>query len=189
MPQDDLKIIEACLLGNTQAFSQLIDKYKSMVYNLAYRMCSNYHDSEDITQEAFVKSFQSLSHYNPAFRFSTWLYQITMNIIRDRLKKKNIETISFDNSFSDKRTMDDGLISGQENDPENQLNRQEDKKRIQQAIMSLPVQYREIIVLRHLQELSYHEMASILKVSTDTVKVRLYRARENLKKNLQIKDI
>ena len=55
--------------------------------------------------------------------------------------------------------------------------------------MSLPVQYREIIVLRHLKELSYHEMASILKVSTDTVKVRLYRARENLKKNLQIKDI
>lgn len=185
MPQDDLKIIESCLLGNTQAFSQLIDKYKSMVYNLAYRMCSNYHDSEDITQEAFVKSFQSLSHYNPAFRFSTWLYQITMNIIKDRLKKKNIETISFDNFFSDKRIMDEGIVSGQENNPENQLDRQEDKEKIQQAIMSLPIKYREIIVLRHFQDLSYREMASILRVSMGTVKVRLYRARENLQNNLQ----
>jgi RNA polymerase sigma-70 factor (ECF subfamily) len=185
MPQDDLKIIEACLLGNTQAFSQLIDKYKSMVYNLAYRMCGNYHDSEDITQEAFVKTYQSLSHYNSAFRFSTWLYQITLNIIKDRLKKRNLESISLDRILVNGRTTQDGLISGQEGNPENCLDNQYRKEKLMQAIISLPVQYREIIVLRHLQDLSYRELASILKISLDTVKVRLYRAREQLKKNLE----
>ncbi len=185
MPQDDLKIIEACLLGNTQAFSHIIDKYKTMVYSLAYRMCGNYHDSEDIAQEAFVKTYQSLSHYNSAFRFSTWLYQITLNITRDRLKKKNIESISLDNTFSDRKVMKNGLISGQKNDPEHHLDNQDKKEKMQQAIMALPVQYREIIVLRHLQDLSYRELASILKISPDTVKVRLYRAREQLKKILE----
>jgi len=185
MPQDDLKIIEACLLGNTQAFSHIIDKYKAMVYNLAYRMCGNYHDSEDITQETFVKTYQSLSHYNSAFRFSTWLYQITINITRDRLRKKNIESISLDNSFSDGKNIKDGLVTSQDSNPEYCLNNLERKENIQKAIMALPMQYREIIVLRHLQELSYRELALILKISPDTVKVRLYRAREQLKNILE----
>jgi RNA polymerase sigma-70 factor (ECF subfamily) len=185
MPQDDLKIIEACLLGNTQAFSQLIDKYKSMVYNLAYRMCGNYHDSEDITQEAFVKTYQSLSHYNSAFRFSTWLYQITLNIIKDRLKKRNVESISLDKPSANEKAIQDGLVSGQESDPENFLDKQYRKEKLMQAIISLPVQYREIIVLRHLQDLSYRELSSILKITPDTVKVRLYRARVQLKKILE----
>jgi RNA polymerase sigma-70 factor (ECF subfamily) len=185
MPQDDLKIIEACLLGNTQAFSQLIDKYKSMVYNLAYRMCGNYHDSEDITQEAFVKTYQSLSHYNSAFRFSTWLYQITLNIIKDRLKMRNVESISLDKPLANGKAIQDGLVSGQEGDPENFLDNQYRKEKLMQAIISLPVQYREIIVLRHLQDLSYRELSSILKITPDIVKVRLYRARVQLKKNLE----
>lgn len=185
MPQDDLKIIEACLLGNRQEYSQIINRYKGMVYNLAYQMCGNFHDSEDITQEAFIKTYQSLSHYNPAFRFSTWLYQITLNIIRDRLRKRNLESISLDSSLSNGKTLKNGLISGQENNPEQYMTDQDRKEKIQRAMMALSFQYREIIVLRHLQELSYRELASILKVSPDTVKVRLYRAREQLKKNLE----
>jgi len=181
MPQDDLKIIEACLLGNSDAFSGIINRYKAMVYNLAYRMCGNFHDSEDVTQEAFVKTYRSLSHYNPSYRFSTWLYQITLNIIRDRLKKKKVDSISLDRPFPDGQIIKDGLISGKENNPEQYLTDQERREKIQQAIMSLPVQYREIIVLRHLEDLSYQELASILKVSPDAVKVRLYRAREQLK--------
>lgn len=185
MPQDDLKIIEACLLGNSREYSRIIHRYKGMVYNLAYRMCGNVHDSEDITQEAFIKTYQSLSHYNPAFRFSTWLYQITLNVIRDRLKKKNIESISLDKSLSDGKTMKDNLIAGQENNPEMYLANQDRKEKIQKAMMALPVQYREIIVLRHLQELSYRELASILKISPGTVKVRLFRARTQLKKMME----
>ena len=148
-------------------------------------MCGNYHDSEDITQETFVKTYQALSQYNPAFRFSTWLYQIALNIIRDRLKKKNLESISMDSSPYNGKTLKDELISGPENNPEHYLDNQAWKENIQRAIMALPVQYREIIVLRHLRELSYRELASILKISPDTARVRLCRAREQLKKLLQ----
>ena len=187
MPQDDLKIIEACLLGKSDAFSGIINKYKGMVYNLAYRMCGNFHDSEDITQEAFVKAYQSLSHYNPSYRFSTWLYQVTLNIIRDRLKKKNLDSISIslDKPSSEGQVIKDGLIAEKGNNPEQFLADQDRREKIQQAIMSLPVQYREIIVLRHLEDLSYQELASILKISPDAVKVRLYRAREQLKNYLK----
>ncbi|MDD4289066.1 MAG: sigma-70 family RNA polymerase sigma factor [Atribacterota bacterium] len=185
MPHDDLKMIEACLLGNTQAFSGIINKYKGMVYNLAYRMCGNIHDSEDIAQEAFVKAYQSLSHYNSAFRFSTWLYQITLNVIRDRMKRKNIDSISLDTPFPDGRPLHDNLSIDGKNNPEEQMATRERVEGVQRAIMSLPLQYREIIVLRHLQDLSYRELASILKVSPDTVKIRLYRAREQLKSILK----
>lgn len=185
MPQDDLKIIELCLLGNSEAFSQLIDRYKGMVYNLAYRMCGNTHDSEDITQEAFIKTYQSLSRYNSAYRFSTWIYQITLNIIRDRLKKKNIESLSWENNLSDRKTIQDGLSSGDEGNPEKYLSQLDRKEKIQRAVMALPLQYREIIVLRHLHDFSYQELSSVLKISTDIVKVRLYRARLLLKKILE----
>ncbi|MDD4363536.1 MAG: sigma-70 family RNA polymerase sigma factor [Atribacterota bacterium] len=185
--QDDLKIIELCLLGNTQQFSNIIEKYKGMVYNLAYRMCGNYHDSEDITQETFVKTFQALSHFNPAFRFSTWLYQIALNVTKDRLKKKKLDSVSLDNNFADGRELQNELTSFQnnKNNPENYLDSVEKKEMLQQAMLSLPVQYREIIILRHLQDLSYQELATILKVSPDTARVRLFRAREQLKKILK----
>lgn len=185
MPQDDLKIIESCLLGNTEEYSRIIDKYKGMVYNLAYRMCGNLQDSEDITQEAFFKTYQSLSHYNPSFRFSTWIYQITLNIIRDRLRKRNVESVSLDQESSSGKTIQDYLVSDQTGNPEDCLASNQQKEIFQQAINSLPVKYREIIILRHLQELSYSEIASVLKISPDAVKVRLFRAREQLKKILK----
>ncbi len=182
---DDLKIIESCLLGNTQAFSQLIDSYKNMVYNLSYRMSNNPHEAEDISQEAFLRAFQSLAHFNPSYKFSTWLYQITLNIIRDRFKKKELNYVSLDTPVE----TDDSEFYPQPadftNNPEQIIDQQEKTQAIQQAILSLPLKYREVIVLRHLQDLSYIEIANILKLPAGTVKVRLYRAREQLKKILK----
>jgi len=181
---DDLKIIESCLLGNTQVFSRLIDNYKSMVYNLAYRMSNNPHEAEDISQEAFIRAYQSLARFNPSYKFSTWLYQITLNIIRDKFKKKEIDYISLDTPVE----TDDSEFYHQPadltNNPEQIFSQRENLQAIQQAIYSLPLKYREVIVLRHLQDLSYIEIANILKLPQGTVKVRLYRAREQLKKIL-----
>jgi len=181
---DDLKIIESCLLGNTQIFSRLIDNYKNMVYNLAYRMSNSPHEAEDISQEAFLRAFQSLARFNPSYKFSTWLYQITLNIIRDRFKKKELNYVSLDAPVE----TDDSKFYPQPanltDNPEQIITRQEDVQAIQQAIYSLPLKYREVIVLRHLQNLSYIEISNILKLPTGTVKVHLYRAREQLKKIL-----
>ena len=181
---DDLKIIESCLLGNTQVFSRLIDNYKNMVYNLAYRMSNNSQEAEDISQETFLRAYQSLARFNPSYKFSTWLYQITLNIIRDRFKKKEINYVSLDTPME----TDDSEFYPQPadltNNPEQIITRQEDFQEIQQAIFSLPLKYREVLVLRHLQDLSYIEMSNILKLPAGTVKVRLYRAREQLKRIL-----
>ena len=181
---DDLKIIECCLLGNREEFSKLIDKYKSMIYNLTYRMCNNLDDAEDLSQEAFLRAFQSLSRFNPSYKFSTWLYQITLNIVRDRFKKKSLNCLSLDASIE----TDDSEIYRQypdnTNDPEEIFSRKEKSKNIERAILSLPLTYREVIVLRHLQNLSYSEISSILKIPTSIVKVRLFRGRQALKKNI-----
>lgn len=183
---DDLKIIECCLLGNSEEFSKLIDKYKNMVYNLTYRMCNNLDDAEDLSQEAFLRAYQSLSRFNPSYKFSTWLYQITLNIVRDRFKKKNLNCLSLDAPIE----TDDSEIHLQHSDPdyannpEEVFSRKEKSRNIERAILSLPLTYREVIVLRHLQSLSYSEISSILKIPTGVVKVRLYRARQMFKENL-----
>jgi len=176
---DDLKIIESCLLGNTQMFSRLIDNYKNMVYNLAYRMSNNPQEAEDISQEAFLHTYQSLARFNPSYKFSTWLYQITLNIIKDKHKKKEIDYVSLDTPVE----TDDSEFYPQPadltNNPEQIISQKENLK-----ACSLPLKYREVIVLRHLHDLSYIEIANILKLPQGTVKIRLYRAREQLKKIL-----
>ena len=185
MPNDDLKIIESCLLGNTKVFSRLIDNYKNIVYNLAYRMSNNSQEAEDISQEAFLRAFQSLARFNPSYKFSTWLHQITLNIIRDRLKKKELNYVSLDTPIE----TDDSEFYPQPadltNNPEQIIAQKENRQAIQQALHSLPLKYREVLVLRHLQDLSYIEIANILELPAGTVKIRLYRAREQLRKILE----
>jgi RNA polymerase sigma-70 factor (ECF subfamily) len=155
-----------------------------MVYNLAYRMSNNPHEAEDISQEAFLRAYQSLARFNPSYKFSTWLYQITLNIIRDRFKKKELNYVSLDTPIE----TDDSEFYPQPadltNNPEQIITQKENLRAIQQAIHSLPLKYREVLVLRHLQDLSYIEIANILKLPSGTVKIRLYRAREQLKKIL-----
>jgi RNA polymerase sigma-70 factor (ECF subfamily) len=182
---DDLKIIESCLLGNTQIFSRLIDNYKSMIYNLAYRMSNNPHEAEDISQEAFLRAYQSLARFNPSYKFSTWLYQITLNIIRDKFKRKEIDYVSLDTPVETDDSEFYHQPADSTNNPEQIITRQEDVQEIQQAIYSLPLKYREVVVLRHLQDLSYSEISNILKLPSGTVKIRLYRAREQLRKILK----
>jgi len=182
---DDLKIIESCLLGNTQVFSRLIDNYKNMIYNLAYRMSNNPQEAEDISQETFLRAYQSLARFNPSYKFSTWLYQITLNIIRDRFKKKELNYVSLDTPIETGDSEFYPQPGDSTNNPEQIIAQKENIQVIQQAIYSLPLKYREVIVLRHLQDLSYIEISNILKLPSGTVKIRLYRAREQLKKILE----
>ena len=182
---DDLKVIESCLMGNRNMFSYIIDKYKNMVYDLAYRMCNNYQEAEDISQEAFLRSYQALSRFNPKYKFSTWLYQVTLNIIRDRFKKKKINPISLDAPINPDKSDYYHQTSDATHNPEAILANQEKEEYIQKAILSLPLKYREVIVLRHLKDLSYIEIASILKIPTGTVKIRIFRAREQLRDMLK----
>jgi len=185
----DLEKIESCQLGNTEAFSFLVDKYKNMVYQLALRLSGNYHDSEDIAQEAFLRAYRSLNHYNSSYSFSSWLYKITLNIIRDRMRKKDL---TMHNPFQGQQDDESGKLLSNLKDqsainPETWQVRRERNLDLQIAINNLPLQHREIIVLRHVQNLSYHEIAGILNLPMNSVKVRLHRARAQLREFLEKK--
>ncbi len=189
--ENDLEKIELCQSGNSEAFSFLVDKYKNMVYKLALRMTGNYHDSEDIAQEAFLRAYRSLQQYNPKYSFPSWLYKITLNIIRDRMRKKDY-AIPFSASHpeQDPEEMVNPIFPGDNAlalNPEERQIRQESIKNLQSAINILPFSHREIIILRHIQNLSYYEIGRILNIPVNSVKVRLHRARVQLKELLEKK--
>ena len=184
MGMDDLNIIEFCLLGDVNQFSKLVNKYKNMVYNLCFRMCHNHNEAEDLTQDSFLRAFQNLESFDPNHQFSTWLYQVTLNLVRDHFKKRKIKSYSLDQN--DRRQLDSysKIPANSSNNPENSFKEKENLRQIEQSVASLPISYREVIVLRHFQGLSYHEIAMILKLPLSTVKGRLYHARQQLQEKL-----
>jgi RNA polymerase sigma-70 factor (ECF subfamily) len=188
---NDLEKIELCQSGNNEAFSFLVEKYKNLVYKLALRMTGNYHDSEDIAQESFLRAYRSLHQYNPKYSFSSWLYKITLNIIRDRMRKKDY-AIPFSASHpeQDPEAMANPIFPGDDAltiNPEERQIQQENINNLQSAINILPLPHREIIILRHIQNLSYYEISRVLNIPVNSVKVRLHRARVQLKDLLEKK--
>ena len=186
---NDLEKIELCQSGNNEAFSFLVEKYKNLVYKLALRMTGNYHDSEDIAQESFLRAYRSLHQYNPKYSFSSWLYKITLNIIRDRMRKKDY-AIPFSASHPEQNLeeMANPVFPGDDAltiNPEERQIQQENINNLQSAINILPLPHREIIILRHIQNLSYYEIGRVLNIPVNSVKVRLHRARIQLKDLLE----
>ena len=182
----DNLLIEQCLKGQQSSFSELIDEYKNLVFNLAYRMTNNLDDAEDISQEVFIRVYKSLYNFNPNYKFSTWLYQVTLNFCRDKFRKGKIPSVSLDAPLNkDDQKNFSSLIPNNENNPEEIFIEVEQTNFINKLISSLPPKYREVIVLRHLRDLSYEEMSKILNISLGSVKTRLFRARELLKNKLK----
>lgn len=181
----DNLLIEQCLKGQQSSFSELIDEYKNLVFNLAYRMTNNLDDAKDISQEVFIRVYKSLYNFNPNYKFSTWLYQVTLNFCRDRFRKGKIPSVSLDAPLNeDDQKNFSSLIPNNENNPEEIFIEAEQTNFINALISSLPPKYREVIVLRHLRDLSYDEMSKILNISIGSVKTRLFRARGLLRNKL-----
>jgi len=182
----DNLLIEQCLKGQQSSFSELIDKYKNLVFNLAYRTTNNLEDAEDISQEVFIRVYKSLYNFNPRYKFSIWLYQVTLNLCRDRFRKGKILSVSLDalSNEADQKNFK-SLIADPKNNLEEIFLQAEQTNFINDLIVSLPFKYREVIILRHLRDLSYEEMSKILNISLGSVKSRLFRAREILKNKLK----
>ena len=171
----DIDIIKMCLDGDTDAFEELITRYKKLIFNTAYRMMGNREEAEDITQEVFIKIYNSLSKYDPEFKFSTWALRITSNLCIDWLRKRKGETVPIEEVYDLK---DDGLT------PEDEYISKERQSRVQTAINKLPDKYKELIILFHHRNLSYQEIMDITGETLTIVKNRLYRARQMLKEEL-----
>ncbi|MFC1733046.1 RNA polymerase sigma factor [candidate division KSB1 bacterium] len=185
MNKDDAAIVRKALNGNQDAFTQLLKKYRGAIYSLVLKMVKNKEEADDLVQETFIKAFGALSSFNAEFAFSTWLFKIASNNCIDYLRKKRLQTLSLDKPVESK----DGQVTKEFADPivnpEMQLIQTEKSSIIDVAIESLPKKYRIVIVMRHKEEKSYEEIAKILCIPLGTVKARIFRAREKLKKYLK----
>jgi len=183
--KEDRALIQAALNGDEKAYETLLSKYKNLVYTIMIKMVRNPQEAEDLTQEAFMKAFNSLASFNEEFAFSTWLMKIATNNCIDFLRKKKLRTYSIHEPIQYKDEKIEIDMADTEPSPEKSLLQEERKKVLENAIKELPERYRYVIILRHKEEKSYEEIAEILNLPLGTVKAQIFRAREMLNKKLK----
>ena len=185
---EDYKIIKLCLRGKKDAFAQLVDKYNRKVYNLAYRLTSNPERAKDIAQDAFIKAYRSLDKYDPRYKFSSWLLKTVSNLCIDYHRSKQATTASLEVILStgaeSSILRDEGVTASTEEIIEEKLESADLRELIREGIELLPIDYKSVVVMRHLQNFSYKEIASILNLPMGTIKARIFRARKMLKNYL-----
>ena len=183
--RDEAKMISSILAGNTNEFYDLIRPYERSVYSMALSMLQNEADAEDAAQEAFLKAFRNLKGFRGESKFSTWLISIVLNEARSRLRqKKTMKIQSLDEGPDEQGQTLPALLRDWREIPSEALERQELRALLQKAIRELSPIYREVLVLRDIEELSIEETAGVLAISISSVKVRLHRARIMLEKEL-----
>ena len=183
--ETDSTLINQAKTGDAQAYDKLLNKYRNSVYNLVYRMVRDVEEAEDLTQEAFIKAFNSLAQFNEDYAFSTWLYKIATHNCIDFFRKRKLQTLSIDKPIQYKDSEIHQELPDPELNPEKSILASERSSIIREAIESLPEKYYTAIVLRHTEEKSYEEIAEILHLPIGTVKARIFRAREMLNKALK----
>lgn len=177
--------------GSQEAFAHLVERFEHSIFNLMLRMLGNPHDAADVTQEVFIKIFRGIRGFNGDANLRTWIYRIALreaaNWHRWWLRRRFNRTVSLDlvdPADGDTRIFEN-RIEDQRLTPSETLLHAELEARIQSALKTLPVKYRTAVVLRDLEEFSYEEIAKTLHISTGTVKSRILRGRELLKKKLK----
>jgi RNA polymerase sigma factor (sigma-70 family) len=185
MTTDISQLIERALLGDQKSYSEIVSRYHEQIYHFIYRMVKDTAQAEDLAQETFIKAFRALATFNSDYAFSTWLYKIAANNCIDFFRKKKLKTFSLDTPIQVKDGEVHRDFADREQTPEHEIMSRERTNQIQFAIDSLPVKYKEAILLRHSKDKSYEEIAEELSIPLGTVKVRIFRAREMLKSKLK----
>jgi RNA polymerase sigma-70 factor (ECF subfamily) len=190
--RDEAQIIASILAGNTEEFHELIRPHERSVYAMALSLLRNEADAEEAAQEAFLKAFRNLARFRGESKFSTWLISITLNEARSRLRSgKTMKMESLDQPPDEQAHVSPALLRDWREIPSQALERKEVRLMLQQAITDLPLIYREVFLLRDVEELSVSESAETLGITVASVKVRLHRARIMLQKKLvpQLKNV
>jgi RNA polymerase sigma-70 factor (ECF subfamily) len=186
-PRTDEDLIAAFQQGDRDAFSLLVGRYKHPLVNFVYRFVGDYDQADDVVQETFIRLYQKADAYKPVAKFSTWLYTIAANLARTALRSRSRHGMF---SLHRKRTG--------EGEGEREVEIRDDRypadamaeaalrqKIIQRALNELPEQYREVVILYDIQELSYEEICSITGMNMGTLKSRLNRGRTRLQELLK----
>ncbi|TCP28809.1 RNA polymerase sigma (SigW) subunit [Scopulibacillus darangshiensis] len=185
MDQKVKKIITKVRKGDHQAFAELVNLYKTQVYNICLRLVRIPQEAEDLAQEAFIRAYTNIDKYEIDRKFSTWLFRIATNLSIDYLRKKKPSAyLDAEIPGTDGFTMYTQLAS-EEPLPEDLVLEYETQEWVQREIEELPAKYRSAIVLKYIQDLSLKEISDILDIPVATVKTRIHRGREALRKRLR----
>lgn len=178
--EQESAVVQAILSGDVNAYELLVKEYEKSVYNLALRMVGNSEDAADMSQEAFIKAYNSLTSFRGDSKFSVWLYRIVSNVCLDFIrsrKRKQTVSLSMQDDDGDDVEMD---IADETQSPERLMDKQLTREAVRRGLASLPPGQRQILLLREIQGLSYDEIAEVLGIEAGTVKSRIFRARKKL---------
>jgi RNA polymerase sigma-70 factor, ECF subfamily len=175
----DVELIAGAIAGQADGFEELVRRYQRPITSYVYRMLGDYESSLDVTQEVFIKVYNSLSRYSVEYKFSTWIYRIAHNAAVDHLRRntvtpQSLEAENADGSFQIQ-------LESRGSSPEEDRERSEWRVEIDAVVRCLPAAYRDLILLRHSRDLSYDEIAEVMNLPLGTVKNRLFRAREMMR--------
>lgn len=171
--------------GDQAAFEDIVLFYQDKIYQHCNRMLGNAHEAEEIAQEAFIRAYINIHSYDERRKFSTWLYRIATNLTIDRLRKRKPDYY-LDAEVKGTEGLDMySQLAAEEKLPEDELEELELQNYIQKQIAELPPKYRSIIMLRYLEDFSLQEISEILDIPIGTVKTRVHRGREALRKKLR----
>lgn len=183
----DTRLVKLARKGDHRAFAEIVSLYKDKLYHLACRMTGNRQEAEDVVQDTFLRVFKNLDSFDENQKFSTWIYRIATNQCIDRLRKKR-KVYSLDAETSDHEGIDGyAMLPCDDRTPESELLLSETQRLIQQAMETLPPKYKSVMILRYMQDLSLQEISEVLDMPVTTVKTRVHRGREFLRKRLENK--
>jgi RNA polymerase sigma-70 factor, ECF subfamily len=181
---DDSVLIQRALRGDRKAFEMIILKYQQPLVNYLGRMTGERETALDFAQDIFLKAYASLDSYRPAFKFSTWLFKIASNHMIDHWRKKKIAAVSLDQPFDGDESSPRPQVEDREPSVVRKYELTEIRARIENALDRIPAAFRELFVLRHVNEFSYEEIADIKGLPVGTVKNRVFQAKELLRRQL-----
>ena len=188
MRPTDEELVARHLRGDPGAFAELIARYTSRIFNLAYRFTGERAEAEDIAQESFLRAYAALPRSQPERPFKPWLFQIAVNLCRDRARRKRPVT------FTELDSADEAAEAWIETIPEDgrlpleQLEVDELEAALRSALIELPEEDRLMITLRYTEELSYDEISQLVALPAATVGTRLFRAKQRLRARLKVPD-
>ncbi len=182
---EDVGLVLSCKKGDLDAFESLVLKYEKKMLNISYRIAGSHEDAFEIVQDAFVSAYRNINNFRGQSRFLTWLTAITINLSKNRLKQLKARHANEPVSLDDPIQTDDGQVAADppSNEPTvlDRMERQDVQRKVQDCIEALEPDFREVIILRDMQDFSYDEISNMLKVRAGTIKSRLFRAREAVK--------
>lgn len=181
VPEAADEVLAGAALTQPEAFEELVRRYQNRIYSLAYRMTGDKVEAYDLTQDAFMRCYSALPSFNTSLRFAPWLYRIATNLCINFLQSSRVK----------KGGADPDLVlqmPDRAKQPDSLYEEKEQRQRIHEAILDLPTKYRAVVILRHMQDRTYEEIATILDLPLNTVRTHLFRAREQLRRRLYESD-